>query len=135
MNRIDPILLQKFMDNNQETIWYYAFQINKLRKLCNAVKKDIHYKVIKEKSYTNSNSNEIVIRICCKYNFGLRIDKLLAEILNISRSKVNTMALEEMFLLNPNVTISDKVLDNLQITIKGNWHKYVSFKDYVSSPY
>lgn len=135
VNRIDPILLQKFMDNNQETIWYYAFQINKLRKLCNAVKKDIHYKVIKEKSYTNSNSNEIVIRICCKYDFGLRIDKLLAEILNISRSKVNTMALEEMFLLNPNVTISDKVLDNLQITIKGNWHKYVSFKDYVSSPY
>ncbi|MFL0506211.1 DUF1062 domain-containing protein [Ureibacillus sp. 179-F W5.1 NHS] len=124
VNRIDPILHQKFMNNDQETIWYYAFQINKLRKLCDAVKKDIQYELIKEKS--NLISSEMTVRICCKYDFGLRIDKLLAEILNISRSKVNTMAKEKMFLLNPNVPISDKVIDNLQVTVKGNWHEYVS---------
>lgn len=124
VNRIDPILHQKFMNNDQETIWYYAFQINKLRKLCDAVKKDIQYELIKEKS--NLISSEMTVRICCKYDFGLRIDKLLAEILNISRSKVNTMAKEKMFLLNPNVPISDKVIDNLQVTVKGNWHEYDS---------
>ena len=88
------------------------------------MKKDIQYELIKEKS--NLISSEMTVRICCKYDFGLRIDKLLAEILNISRSKVNTMAKEKMFLLNPNVPISDKVIDNLQVTVKGNWHEYVS---------
>lgn len=119
VNRLDPILHQKFMHNDQETIWYYAFQINKLRKLCDDVSKDIRYEIRKEKS--ESVPNEMNIRICCKYDVGLRIDKLLAAILGISRSKVNTMAKAERFLLYPNVTMKDKVIDNLHISVKGNW--------------
>jgi hypothetical protein len=123
VSRIDPVLHQKFMNNDKETIWYYAFQINKLRKLCDAVNKDIKYEVKKEKS--DSDSNELTIRICCKYDFGLRVDRLLANILNVSRSKVNTMAETEMLLLSPDVNMKDKFLDNLQVTVKGNWHKDV----------
>ncbi|WP_188455474.1 DUF1062 domain-containing protein [Virgibacillus oceani] len=118
VNRIDPILHQKYMNNDKETIWHHAFQISKLRKLCDAVKNDINYEVRKEKS--ESVSDEATIRICCKYDFGLRIDKLLAEILDISRSKVSKMAKEETFLLYPTVSMKDKVIDDLQITVKGN---------------
>jgi hypothetical protein len=124
VSRIDPALHQKFMNNDKETIWYYAFQINKLRKLCDAVNKDIKYEVRKGKS--ESVSNELTIRICCKYDFGLRIDRLLADILNISRSKVNTMAKAEMVLLSPNVTMKDKVSDDLHVTVKSNRHKDVA---------
>jgi hypothetical protein len=134
VNRIDPILHQKFMNNDKETVWYHAFQINKLRKLCDAVNQNVNYEIKKEKS--ESVFNEVTIRICCKYDFGLRIDKLLAEILDISRSKVNTMAKEEMFLLKPNVTTKDKVIDNLQITVRGNWNRDVAsalFRDDVES--
>lgn len=49
INKIDSLLIQKFMNNDKETIWYYAFQINKLRKLCNDVNTDIRYELRKEK--------------------------------------------------------------------------------------
>ncbi len=75
------MLIQKFMNNDKETIWYYAFQINKLRKICNDVNTDIQYELRKEK--LDSLSNEVTIRICYKYDFGLRIDKLIAKIFGI----------------------------------------------------
>ncbi|WP_053074950.1 DUF1062 domain-containing protein [Ornithinibacillus californiensis] len=84
VSRVDPILHQKYMNNDQETIWYHAFEINKLRKLCDAVNKDIDYALKKDK--VDSNSSEAKIRISCKYDFGLRIDKFLAQILDTSRS-------------------------------------------------
>ena len=119
VNRLDPLLHQKFMNNDKETIWNHAFQINKLRRLCDAVNNDINYELRKEKS--DSNSNEVTIRICCKYDFGLRVDRLIAEILNISRSKVNKMAKAEMFLLNPNLSLKSNVINNLQIIVKGKY--------------
>lgn len=134
VNRMDPIQHQKFMNNDQETIWHYAFQIKKLRKLCDAVNSDISYVVRKESA--EPASNEVTIRICCKYDVGLRIDKLLADILGTSRSKVNTMAKAEKFLLPPDVTMKDKVSDELQITVKGNWQQDVDptlSREYVAS--
>jgi hypothetical protein len=119
INKIDSILIQKLMNNDKETIWYYAFQINKLRKLCNDVMTDIRYELRKEK--LDSLSDEVTIRLCYKYDFGLRIDKLIAEILGISRSRVNKLAQNGCILLNPTITMKSKVIDDLQITIKGDW--------------
>jgi hypothetical protein len=121
INKIDSILIQKLMNNDKETIWYYAFQINKLRKLCNDVITDIRYELRKEK--LDSQSNEVTIRLCCKYNFGLRIDKLIAEIFGISRSKVNKLSQNGTILLNPNMKIKSNVIDDLQITVKGDGYK------------
>ncbi|WP_175989493.1 DUF1062 domain-containing protein [Bacillus sp. Marseille-Q1617] len=121
INSIDSMLIQKFMNNDKETIWYYAFQINKLRKLCNDVNTDIRYELRKEK--LDSRSNEVTIRLCCKYHFGLRIDKLLAEIFGISRSKVNKLSQNGTILLNPNMKIKSNVIDDLNITVKGEWYK------------
>ncbi|MGM0852715.1 MAG: DUF1062 domain-containing protein [Bacillota bacterium] len=121
INKIDSMLIQKFMNNDKETIWYYAFQINKLRKLCNDVNTDIRYELRKEK--LDSLSNEVTIRLCYKYDFGLRIDKLIAEIFGISRSKVNKLSQNGTILLNPNINMKSKVINNLQITVKGDWYK------------
>lgn len=121
INKIDSMLIQKFMNNDKETIWYYAFQIYKLRKLCNDVNTDIRYELRKEK--LDSLSNEVTIRLCYKYDFGLRIDKLIAEIFGISRPKVNKLSQNGTISLNPNINMKSKVIDNLQITVKGDWYK------------
>jgi hypothetical protein len=121
INKIDSMLIQKFMNNDKETIWYYAFQIKKLRKLCNDVITDIRYELRKEK--LDSRSNEVTIRLCCKYDFGLRIDKLIAEILGISRSKVNKLSQNGSILLNPDMKMKSNVIDDLHITVKGDWYK------------
>jgi hypothetical protein len=122
INKIDSMLIQKFMNNDKETIWYYAFQINRLRKLCNDVNTDIRYELIKEK--LDSLSNEVTIRLSYKYDFGLRIDKLIAEIFGISRSKVTKLSQNGTILLNPNINMKSKVIDHLQITIKGDCCKF-----------
>lgn len=119
INKVDSMLIQKFITNDKETIWYYAFQINKLRKLCNDVNTDIQYVLRKEKF--DSLSNEVTIRISCNYDFGLRIDRLVAEIFDISRSKANKLTQDGDILLNPNINIKSKVVDNLQITVKDGW--------------
>ncbi|WP_175989523.1 DUF1062 domain-containing protein [Bacillus sp. Marseille-Q1617] len=121
INKIDSKLIQKFMNNDKETIWYYAFQINKLRKLCNDVITEIRYELRKEK--LDSRTNEVTIRLCCKYNFGLRIDKLIAEILGISRSKVNKLSQNGTILLNPNIKMKSNVIDDLHIIVKGDGYK------------
>jgi hypothetical protein len=121
INKINSKLIQKFMNNDNETIWYYAFQTNKLRRLCNDVKTDIRYELRAEK--LDSLSKEVTIRLCYKYDFGLRIDKLVAEILGISRSEVNKLSQNGTLLLNPNINMKKKVIDNLQITVKENWFK------------
>lgn len=71
-------------------------------------------------------SNDVTIRIRCKYDGGLRIDKLLAEKWSISRSKVSKMAKADKLMLNPNITMKDKVIDNLQITVRREWHQEVA---------
>jgi hypothetical protein len=109
------------MNNDKETIWYYAFQINKLRKLCNDVITEIRYELRKEK--LDSRPNEVTIRLCCKYSFGLRIDKIIAEILGISRSKVNKLSQNGTILLNPNIKMKSNVIDDLHITVKGDGYK------------
>ncbi|CAG9623118.1 DUF1062 domain-containing protein [Sutcliffiella rhizosphaerae] len=118
INHIDSTLIQKFMNNDKETSWYYAFQIKKLRKLCNDVNTDIRYELKKEKLH--SLPNEVTIKFCYKYDFGLRIDKLLAEILGLSRSKVSALSEDGTILLNPNIDMKGKVRDELQITLKGD---------------
>ncbi|MFS0861965.1 DUF1062 domain-containing protein [Fredinandcohnia sp. 179-A 10B2 NHS] len=123
VNKVDPKLHQKFMNNDKETIWYYAFQSSRLRRLCNDVNTNIRYEV--RKGELDSTSKDQTIRLLNQYDFGLRIDKLLAEILGISRSKINAFAQDGLLLLNPAFSMKDKVINNLEITIKEDFHKEV----------
>ncbi|MFG6117882.1 DUF1062 domain-containing protein [Thalassobacillus sp. B23F22_16] len=118
VNKISSERYSQFMNNDQETIWHYAFQFNHLRKLCNEVNTNIRYKLREER--LEPNSNNLTIRIYCKYDFGLRIDKLLAEILGISRPNLKKLQLEGMLILNPDINIKKKIIDDLQVTVVGN---------------
>lgn len=121
INKIDSTLIRKFMNNDKETIWNYAFQISKLRKLCDDVNTDIQYVIRKEK--LDSLSNNVTIRLCYEYDFGLRTDKLIAEIFGISRSKVKKLSQNGTILLHPNISMKSKVVDNLQIKVIGDCYK------------
>ncbi|MBM7553913.1 DUF1062 domain-containing protein [Thalassobacillus pellis] len=118
VNKINSELYTKFMDNDKETIWHYAFQFTHLRKLCNEVNTNIRYELREER--LESKSNNLTIRFYCKYDFDLRIDKLLAEILGISRSNLKKLELDGMIMLNPNINIKKKIIDNLQVTVAGS---------------
>lgn len=115
VNKINSELYYKFMNNDKKTIWHYAFQLNQLRKLCNEVNTNIRYELREER--LESKTNNLTIRFYCKYDFDLRIDKLLAEILGISRSNLKKLELDGMLMLNPNLNMKKKIIDNLQITV------------------
>ncbi|TFB15030.1 DUF1062 domain-containing protein [Filobacillus milosensis] len=117
VNKINSNLYQKFMNNDRETVWYYAFQFNHLRKLCNEVSTNIRYELREKRLETNSNN--LTIKFYCKYDFDLRIDKVLAEILGVSRSTLKKLELEGILMLNPKISMKKKIFDNLQITLVG----------------
>ncbi|MBB4826459.1 hypothetical protein HNO89_003719 [Sporosarcina luteola] len=121
INKIDSLLIQKFMNNDQELVWKYAFQINELRKLCSSVSTEIRYEVRKEK--LDTLSNEVTIRLCYQYDFGLRIDKLVSDLFGVSRSEVNKLFQNGDISLKPNLTMNSKVINNLLITVIGDWFR------------
>ncbi len=118
VRKFDANVLEKFRSSDKETVWHYAFQIKMLRSLCSAVNTNIKYEVKKE--MLDSVSNEITMKLCCNYDFGLRIDKLLAEIMGISRSAVTKLAEDGHILLEPDMSMKSKVVDGLQVTCKKN---------------
>ncbi|WP_010275840.1 DUF1062 domain-containing protein [Paenibacillus senegalensis] len=116
VNKISRELHQKFMSNDRETAWEYAFQIEKLRKLCSRVNTDIKYRVASKQ--IKPEAGDITIKLISKYKFGLRLDKVLAEILGIPRPKLCQLAESGEILTNPQVSIKSKIKDDLKITIK-----------------
>ncbi len=86
VNNINSDLYHKFISNDKETIWRYAFQSKLLRKQCHEVNTNIRYELREEK--IDLKSNNLTIRFYCKYELDLRIDKVLSEILGISRSNL-----------------------------------------------
>lgn len=116
VDKINREIHQKFMINDRETAWEYAFQIEKLRKLCSKVNTDIKYMVVSEQ--IKPEAGGVTIKLISKYKFGLRLDKLLSKILGISRSKLCQMAENGRILTNPQVSIKSKIKNDLKIIIE-----------------
>lgn len=114
-NSIDKLLHQKFMNNDREIAWKYAFQINKLRKACAEVKTNVPYTL--EMEAVNIREKNIRLFLFSKYKFDLRLDKLLTEILGISRSKLEQLANSESIITNPQVSMNSKIKEDLWITV------------------
>ncbi|MEN2768445.1 DUF1062 domain-containing protein [Ornithinibacillus xuwenensis] len=121
VNKINSELHKKFMGNDKSTIWHYAFQISRLRNLCSDVNTEICYELRKEKELQSMMQNT-TISIRSQYEFGLRLDKLLAEILGVSRTKIATFVQDGLLVLPPHVKPKSKVVDHLHIAIIGNWY-------------
>jgi hypothetical protein len=60
----------------------------------------------------------VTIKLISKYKVGLRLDKLLSEILGISRSNLCQLAENERILTDPQVNIKSKIKNDLKIIIE-----------------
>jgi len=112
---INKELHKKFMSNDREIAWIYAFQIEQLRKLCGGVNTDIEYLIVGEPIDVEVGS--VMIYLSSKYKFEIRFDKVLKEILGISRATLYQMADHGRIVINPQVGIKSKVKEDLQISI------------------
>jgi hypothetical protein len=112
---LDKNLHRKFMNNDRETAWRYAFQIEQLRKVCHEVDTDIPYTLKVEAVDRKEESCKIFL--FSPYLFDLRLDKILRQILGISRSKLEHMADCNSILTNPPVRLNSKLKEDLCITV------------------
>lgn len=110
----------EFLENDKNLVLRYAFseeiysKNNAKAEFC-----DIDYEIIKEKvSETESYRDETIIEIECKYICEIRIDKLLSENLNISRSKIKNMYKEGKIFTDDNKNIlKSKIKNKVEIHI------------------
>ncbi|WP_040949031.1 DUF1062 domain-containing protein [Gorillibacterium massiliense] len=114
-NSMDKVLHQKFMNNDRETAWEYAFQMDQLCKACSEVNTNIEYTLKIET--VEHKENNIKIILFSKYKFDLRLDKLLKEILDVSRSKLYQMADSSSIITSPQVSMNSKIKEDLLITV------------------
>jgi hypothetical protein len=115
-DRMDSELHQRFMSNDRNTAWMYAFQIEQLRKVCSSVNMDIAYQVIRDEIHWDSE--DIIIHVNFKYYFDLRLDKMLREILCVPRSKLYQMAEQAALHVSPPIPLKSKMKEVMQISIQ-----------------
>ncbi|WP_234340148.1 DUF1062 domain-containing protein [Gorillibacterium timonense] len=113
---IDKELHRKFEDNDRETAWRYAFQTEQLRKGSSGVNTAIPYQLVVERMEECEGS--LTLLLSTKYPFELRLDKVLSELLGLSRSKLERMAEEGRIRFSlPGATLRSKLKEDLQVTV------------------
>lgn len=111
---------KRFSENEEELAKEYGFDIGIHNK--NKVElriKDVKYDVKKVKLLEAvSEKDETIIKIRCKYPCEMRIDRLLADNMNISRNSVKRMYEEGYIILeNDKNLLKSKVEDGMVIRI------------------
>lgn len=111
---------RRFSENEEELAKEYGFDIGIHNK--NKVElriKDVEYDVKKVKLLEAvSEKDETIIKIRCKYPCETRIDRLLADNMNISRNRVKRMYEEGYIILeNDKNLLKSKVEDGMVIHI------------------
>jgi len=110
----------KFLSNDRELAREYAFNSSIYSKnKAEVFLDDISYRVVQRKLEAYYiKENELVIEIICKYPIDLRVDKLLSDILEISRSKIKGMIEKGVVFVNDNKNLSNiKVRDGMEIHV------------------
>jgi hypothetical protein len=116
-------LHRKFMNNDCEVAWEYAFQIGQLKKICGEVNTDIPYMLTNE--HIDLEHGSVIIHLRSKYKFELRLDKVLATLLKVTRSELYQMNEQGTIIIIPPTDIKGRVKEDLQISI-GNSNAGVS---------
>ncbi|WP_032123392.1 DUF1062 domain-containing protein [Clostridium amazonitimonense] len=108
----------KFLSNDRELVREYAFNSSIYNKnKAEVVLGNIDYRLVKRKLETcYIKENELVIELVCKCAIELRVDKLLSDVLGISRSKVKSMLKEGAIFVKDDKNPSNiKVRDGMEI--------------------
>lgn len=87
---LDKEMRRRYQENDRETAWHHAFQIDRLRRVSGGVNTDIPYRL--ELNHALPDSGPFLLTLSCRHPFELRLDKALAELLGISRSRLEQWA-------------------------------------------
>lgn len=123
--RIKPYAISKqeydkFLSNDRELTREYAFNLGIYSKnKAEAILEHINYKLIQTKlGAYYIRENELVIELICKYPIQLRVDKLLSDILGISRSKIKDIHKKGLiFIEDDKASFNLKVRNGIEIHI------------------
>ena len=102
---INKNLFNKFLRNNKEIAWKYAFSIETSRKnnveldFC-SVEYDILYDNISIEDILNFDSEIVTFKIKYPFNFCLKLSSVIRECLNLSANKLNKLIEAEVISIN-----------------------------------
>lgn len=123
--RINPCSISKheydkFLLNDKELAKEYAFNSSIYSKnKAEVILEDINYRLVqRELEAYYIRENELVIELVCKYPIELRVDKLLSDILGISRSKIKDMHKKGViFIKDDKNSLNMKTRDRMEIHV------------------
>jgi len=108
----------KFLSNDRELAREYAFNLSIYSKnKAEVILEHINYRLVqRELEAYYKKENELVIELVCNYPIELRVDKLLSDILGISRSKIKSMHKKGVvFIEDDKNSLNIKVRDRMEI--------------------
>jgi hypothetical protein len=123
--RIKPCNLSKheydkFLSNDTELAREYAFNSSIYsRNKAEVILEHVNYGLIQRKLEAyHIKENELVIELVCKYPIELRVDKLLSDILGISRTKIKGMHKKGVvFIEDDKSSLNMKIRDGMEIHV------------------
>lgn len=123
--RIKPCNISKheydrFLSNDRELAREYAFNLGIYSKnKAEVILEHINYTLVQRKLEAYYiRENEFVIELVCKYPIELRVDKLLSDILGISRSKIKSMHKKGVvFIEDDKNSLNIKARDGMEIHV------------------
>ncbi|MDU1414128.1 MAG: DUF1062 domain-containing protein [Clostridium sp.] len=117
---LNKVEYEKLLANDKELAFEYGFDFRMFSKnKAEVIVDKIRYKV-KEKKFSACyvNKDQCVIEIVCKYPIDIRVDKLLCEKLQVSRSKIKKLHDKGIIVIdNDKNSLSCKVKDGMEIHI------------------
>lgn len=110
----------KFLSNDKKLVREYAFNSSiYCKNKAEVILEHMKYRLVQRKLETyDIKENELVIEFVCKYPIELRVDKLLSDILGISRSKIKDMHKKGVvFIKDDKNSLNIKVRDGMEIHV------------------
>jgi hypothetical protein len=120
VNNLKSELLEKFTHNDIATAWYYAFDINTLRKNDAVILHNIDYDINGTKvDLLTCPYEKLNITSEMPYPFNLRLDKVMSYMLNISRNSLLTFYKLAIINIPSKSTnaVAHKITDQMQVNI------------------
>ena len=121
VKEIERALYEKFLNNDKETAWKYAFDVEIMNKNKTKFLYDsIDYSIIGEDfDIAAASSNPVSVLIKSQYRFNLRLDRLLREKLEISRNSLYDLVEAGHIKFKPNINIrKHKLKEDMQMYVQ-----------------